>query len=238
MLLSSSSPALPPPLLPPPHIAGTERQPSTSGLWINQGRCPFTLHPFLSLSVLFCQMGLARKGAPLAQDCKCRAMPVARRAADSRVGIGGGHLVEPSARARRKTQKHLEGFPGGCQSHGGSLGWGEGMLQPLRLYGTHWDSGQTGQLCPQSRICVSWSLAPGGEEQGGSPRQQTNWAKNPRAAPEGGGQREQRAATLLSSFLHGGGWGGVSGLGAAGKSCDSSDPCPGGWVVQERACWR
>lgn len=44
-------------------------------------------------------------------------------------------------------------------------------------------------------------MAPGGEEQGGSPRQQINWVKNPWAAPEGGRQREQRAVILSSSFL-------------------------------------
>lgn len=32
--------------------------------------------PFLSLSVLFCQMGLTRKRTPLTQDCKRRAKPM------------------------------------------------------------------------------------------------------------------------------------------------------------------
>lgn len=43
---------------------------------------------------------------------------------------------------------------------------------------------------------MPWSLAPGGEEQGRSPRQQTNWVKNLWAAPEGGRQREADHSSL------------------------------------------
>lgn len=58
----------------------------------------------LSLSVLFCQMGLTRKRTPLSQDCKCKPMPMVRGAADSRVEMGEGNLVEPSARPFKRHQ--------------------------------------------------------------------------------------------------------------------------------------
>lgn len=95
------------------------------------------------------------------------------------------------------------------------------------ISGTPQDSRQTGQLCPQGRICVPWSLAPGSEEQGPSPRQQTNWAKNPWAAPEGGRQRERRAQSFLPLppwRIGNGRWSGVSSLRAGGKPSGSSDP--------------
>lgn len=67
----------------------------------------------------------------------------------------------PSAGALQKTGGHLERYPGGS------------LRQGRRRYGlpfqTWWnpqDSKQTRQLYPQGRICVPWSLAPGGEEWG------------------------------------------------------------------------
>lgn len=63
----------------------------------------------------------------------------------------------------------------------------------------------------------------------GSPRRQTNWAKNPWAAPEGGRQREQSSHSSLHGEREAVGGVGSLGLEAAGKSCDSSDSHPGWW---------
>lgn len=98
--------------------------------------------------------------------------------------------------------------------------------------------GRLGNSVPKAGLCA---LELGGDERGrgGSSRQQTNWAKNPWAAPEGGRQREQRAVVLPSSLPPWrtgiGGWCGVSGLGAAGKSRGSSDPSPGWWYRSKLA---
>lgn len=64
---------------------------------------------------------------------------------------------------------------------------------------------KAGSVCPGA-----WHLGvkKQGVVVGGSPRQQTHWAKNPWAVPEGGRQREQRAQLFFSLLLWriGNGW--------------------------------
>lgn len=127
--------------------------------------------------------------------------------------MGEEHLVVSSAGALQKTGKPLEGYPGGCQSLGGSMSLGRrysltsGTLMELTPPKT---PGRLGNSVPKAgSVCPgTWHLG----LRGGSPRQQTNWAKDPWAAPEGGKQREQRAQSSFPLPLRLGMVGGVGSL--------------------------